>query len=155
MNTLRFKWLSLSVLCSVLLAGLTAWQVSDWALHRHGLNHAKHQHLEPDFHAWMHEHLEITPEQHAALEPLEGQFEQERTRFKAQIRTAGLELAQAIRNQEAHSPALQTALDRLSQKQAELQRLTLDHFFAMKRYLRPAQALRLLDWTHDSLTREP
>jgi hypothetical protein len=155
MNAVRLKWLSLSVLCSMLLAGLTAWQVTDWALHRHGLNHAERQHLEPDFHAWMHAHLDITPEQHTALEPLEGQFEQERTRLKAAIRTAGLELAQAIRTQDAHSATLQTALDRLTQRQAELQRVTLDHFFAMKRHLRPAQAARLLDWTHDSLTREP
>jgi lambda repressor-like predicted transcriptional regulator len=103
----------------------------------------------------MHAHLDITPEQHTALEPLEGQFEQERTRLKAAIRTAGLELAQAIRTQDAHSATLQTALDRLTQRQAELQRVTLDHFFAMKRHLRPAQAARLLDWTHDSLTREP
>lgn len=61
MNAVRLKWLSLSVLCSMLLAGLTAWQVTDWALHRHGLNHAERQHLEPDFHAWMHAHLDITP----------------------------------------------------------------------------------------------
>ena len=151
----RAKWLLLSVLCSVLLASVTAWQITDWALHRHGLNHAAHEHEEPDFHAWMHEHLDITPEQHAALEPIEGQFEQERARLKAEIRSAGLELAQVIRTAEAESPALKTALDKLSAKQAALQRLTLDHFFTMKRYLRPAQAARLLDWTHDSLTREP
>ncbi|MCA1964341.1 MAG: periplasmic heavy metal sensor [Prosthecobacter sp.] len=153
--SLRARWLLASVLCSVLLAGLTAWWVTDWALHRHGLSHAQHQHLEPDFHAWMHEHLDITPEQHTALEPLEAEFEKERARLKAEIRAAGLELAEAIRSGDPSAPLLQAALEKLASAQARVQRLTLDHFFAMKRYLRPAQTARLLEWTHDSLTREP
>ena len=152
--TTRARWFLLSMLCSALLAGGTAWFVTDWVLHRHGQGHAQ-QHHEPDFHAWMHEHLDITAEQHEKLEPIEADFEQQRVRLWAEIRAAGHALAAAIGGADVQDARLKAALDRLNLAQAELQRKTLDHFFAMKRYLRPAQAERLLEWTHDSLTREP
>lgn len=152
--TARVRWFLLSMLCSALLAGGTAWLVTDWVLHRHGESHARDQ-TEPDFHAWMHEHLDITAEQHEKLEPIEAEFEQQRVRLRAEIRAAGHGLAAAIGGADLQDASLQAALERLNLAQAELQRKTLDHFFAMKRYLRPAQAKRLLEWTHDSLTREP
>lgn len=151
----RVKWLSLSVAASMLLAAISAWLVTDWTLHRHGLSHADHEHLEPDFHAWMHENLDLTPEQHEKLEPVEAEFEQQRQRLRLEIRTAGRELAELIRTSEAEDPRLMAALQKLGRSQSELQKATLNHFFAMKRYLRPAQAAKLLDWTHDSLAREP
>ncbi len=151
--TSRAKWLILSMILSVLLAAGTAWFVTDWVLHRHGESHAQ-EHTEPDFHAWMHEHLDITPEQHDALAPIEADFEQQRARLRSDIRAAGREIASAIGQVELGDARLQAPLERLSRSQGDLQRLTLEHFFAMKRHLRPAQAKRLLDWTHDSLTRE-
>lgn len=150
----RVKWLLLSALCSAVLAGGTAWFVTDWALHRHGESHA-HDHAEPDLHAWMHEHLDLTPEQHTAMEPYEAAFEKERTRLQADIRSAGQDVATALDAATLDDARLKAALERLNQSQGELQRQTLDHFFAMKRYLRPAQAKKLLEWTHDSLAREP
>ena len=152
--TSRVKWLLISMVFSALLAGGTAWFVTDWALHRHGESHA-HDHAEPDFHAWMHEHLDITPEQHAKLAPFEAEFERQRVRLRGEIRAAGLELAAAIGEADVNAARLKSALERLNQAQGDLQRMTLEHFFAMKRYLRPAQAQRLLEWTHDSLAREP
>ena len=152
--TSRAKWMLISVLCSVVLASGTAWFVTDWVLHRHGESHAQ-DHAEPDFHAWMHEHLDLTPEQHDTLEPIETEFEQQRVRLRAEIRAAGLELAAAIGEADVNDARLKAALERLNKTQGELQHATLEHFFAMKRHLRPAQAKRLLEWTHDSLTREP
>lgn len=149
----RLKWMAVSVVFSALFAGGTALFVTDWALHRHGEGHA-HDHVETDFHAWMHEHLDITPEQHAVLEPIEAEFEQQRQRLRNDIRAAGLEVAAAIGEANVNDARLKAALERLNKSQGELQRMTLEHFFAMKRYLRPAQAKKLLEWTHDSLARE-
>lgn len=151
--TLRGKWMIAAMLFSVALAGATAWLVTDWTLHRHGEGHA-HDHVETDFHSWMHEHLDITPEQHEKLEPVEAEFEKQRTRLKADIRAAGLEVAAAISETEVNDARLKASLERLNHAQGELQRMTLDHFFAMKRYLRPAQAKKLVEWTHDSIARE-
>ncbi len=151
--TSRVKWLLLSMFFSAALAGGTAWLVTDWTLHRHGESHA-HDHAPTDLHAWMHEHLDITPEQHEKLEPLEAEFEKLRGKLKEELRLADVALAETIRDPKLNEAAMNSALERLSKAQAALQRATLDHFFVMKRYLRPAQADKLLKWTHDSLTRD-
>jgi Spy/CpxP family protein refolding chaperone len=151
--TSRVKWLLASMVGSAVLAGATAWFVTDWTLHRHGESHA-HDHAETDLHAWMHEHLDITPEQHEKLEPIEAAFERQRRELKTEISAADHALALALGAADTNDAALNTALQRLNQAQGALQRATLEHFFAMKRYLRPAQASKLLEWTHDSLTRD-
>ncbi|WP_395747734.1 Spy/CpxP family protein refolding chaperone [Prosthecobacter sp.] len=149
----RLKWMLISVFFSATLAGGTAWLVTDWFLHRHGESHA-HDHAPTDLHAWMHEHLDITPEQHEKLAPLEDEFEKLRLKLKEEIRQADVALAQTIREPKVDEAAMNAALDRLNKAQGALQRATLEHFFVMKRYLRPAQAGKLLEWTHDSLTRD-
>lgn len=151
--TSRFKWMLIAMFFSALLAGGTALFVTDWALHRHGEGHA-HDHVETDFHAWMHQHLDITPEQHEKLEPIEAEFELQRVRLSGEIRAAGIEVAAVIGEANVNDARLKAGLERLNKAQAELQRMTLEHFFAMKRHLRPAQAKKLLEWTHDSLARE-
>lgn len=151
--TSRVKWMLISVLLSVPLAGGTAWLVTDWTLHRHGESHA-HDHAPTDLHAWMHEHLNITPEQHEKLEPLEAEFEKLRLKLKDDVRQADVALAQTIREPKVDEAAMNAALERLNKAQGALQKATLDHFFVMKRYLRPVQAAKLLEWTHDSLTRD-
>ncbi len=151
--TSRARWMIAALLSSAVLSGLTAWFVTDWTLHRHGEGHA-HDHVETDFHAWMHEHLDITPEQHAKLEPIEEEFEGQRARLKEEIRAAGQEVAATISESKVNDTRLQATLTKLNKAQGELQRMTLDHFFAMKRHLRPAQAKKLVEWTHDSLTRD-
>ena len=123
--TSRGKWMLISVVFSALLAGGTAWFVTDWVLHRHGESHA-HDQTEPDFHAWMHEHLDITPEQHEILEPIEAEFEQQRVRLRGEIRAAGLEVAAAIGEATVNDARLKSALERLNKSQGDLQRMTLE-----------------------------
>jgi hypothetical protein len=74
-------------------------------------------------------------------------------RLGDEIRAAGSEVAAALGAATLDDAKLKSALERLNRHQGELQRATLDHFFAMKRHLRPAQARKLLEWTHDSLAR--
>lgn len=137
-------------LATVLLAGLTAFLVTRSA----GKPEATVPGSEADFHQWMHDRLEITPDQHAALEPFEHAFETERERLRAEIAKAGRDLAEGVRKGVPGSPEIEDALTRLNTAQAALQRATLDHFFAMKRHLEPAQAEKLLEWTHDSIVPE-
>lgn len=107
---------------------------------------------EASFHQWLHHNLEITPEQDALLAPHEHAFESGRREQREAIDAAGAELARAIRSAgDATAPEVEAALRRLIEEQGELQRLTLEHFFAMKAHLTPEQGEKLLRWTHDSI----
>jgi Spy/CpxP family protein refolding chaperone len=143
--TLRLLW----AVATVALAGVTAFLVS-----RSSYDERPHAESENDFHRWMHDQLAITPDQHKALDPLEASFEKERKRLRAEIATAGRDLADAVRKGKSGSPEIEAALSRLNAAQAGLQRATLDHFFAMKDHLDPGQAEKLLQWTHDSILPE-
>ena len=131
---------------TVALAGITAYLVS----------RPDHHHLgsEEDFHQWMHRQLHMTAAQEEALAPHEQSFEKERLRLRGEITTAGRALADAVRQGNPGSPEIESALTRLNALQAELQRATLGHFFAMKEHLDPGQSEKLLQWTHDSIVPE-
>lgn len=141
--TLRLLW----ALATVALAATTSVFVSRSMASRPSAGAGS----EDDFHRWMHAQLAITPAQHDALEPLEAEFEKEREQLRGEIASAGRQLADAVRNGKAGSPEIDAALQRLNAAQGKLQRATLDHFFAMKDHLDPAQAEKLLQWTHDSI----
>lgn len=135
-------------LATVVLAGATAFLVSRAIPGAPATPPAAEK---DDFHHWMHEQLKLTPAQHDALDPFEKAFEKERARLRAEIAGAGRDLADAVRRGKSGSPEIDAALTRLNAAQAALQRATLDHFFAMKDHLEPAQAEKLLQWTHDSI----
>jgi Spy/CpxP family protein refolding chaperone len=88
----------------------------------------------------MHERLVLTDAQHSALEPFEHAYEEKRKSLGAKIVSAGRELAAAVREGNRGAPEIDQALGKLNEAQAELQRATLDHFFAMKEHLDPEQA---------------
>jgi Spy/CpxP family protein refolding chaperone len=133
---------------TVALAGGTAFLVTRSIPHGPAAPHAA---AEDDFHHWMHEQLQLTPAQHDALDPVEKAFENERARLRTEIASAGRDLAHAVRQGKSGAAEIEAALARLNTAQAALQRATLDHFFAMKDHLEPAQAEKLLQWTHDSI----
>jgi hypothetical protein len=136
----------LGALGTVLLAGVTAYFVSR-SVQRPQASAAARD----DLHHWMHERLALTSAQHEALDPIEKAFEGERVRLGAELGVAGRELADAVRQGKSGAPEIDSALIRLNAAQAALQRATLEHFFAMKEHLDPAQAEKLLQWIHDSL----
>lgn len=114
-----------------------------------------HRHAEDlDFHQWMHQRLVFTDAQHAALKPFEDAFEEKREGLHAQITEAGRDLANAVRLGDPKAPEIEQALGRLNAAQSELQKLTLEHFFAMKQHLDPEQAEKLLEWTRTSIVHE-
>ena len=109
-------------------------------------------HSEASFHQWLHDNLEITAEQEAILHPHEIAFEEDRKRQREAIEKAGAALADAIRQSgDSEAPEVEAARRKLVEAQGELQRLTLDHFFAMKEHLSPEQGEKLLHWTQESI----
>ncbi len=103
------------------------------------------------FHDLLHTNLRISAEQEELLRPLEQRFESDLKEQRDQIAEAGRELASAIREHEPDSEEVAEARQQLLDAQGQLQRLTLDHFFAMKNHLSPEQGEQLLRWTHDSI----
>ena len=109
-------------------------------------------HSEASFHQWLHENLEITAEQEKVLHPHETAYEEARRKQRDAIESAGADLAEAIRSSgDAEAPKVEAARQKLVEAQGELQRLTLEHFFAMKEHLSPEQGEKLLRWTQESI----
>jgi len=141
------------LLAAWLLVTLVVSAGTSWWLQHHGdgHKHARTGETEDAFHQWIHQNLKITNAQSAVLEPFEQDFEIRRGNVRREIREAGRELAERVRVATQLDEGIGAALDRLGRAQAELQRLTLEHFFQMKEHLEPEQQTRLRQWTHESL----
>jgi len=142
MNRSRLLLWSLS---TVIAAAVIAWLTVKLTAPQNG-------HSETSFHDWLHQNLDITAEQEALLLPHELEFEEQRKQQRAKIEAAGATLAEAIRSSgDAAAPEIESARLELVEAQGELQRITLDHFFAMKKHLSPEQGDKLLRWTRESI----
>jgi nickel and cobalt resistance protein CnrR len=102
-------------------------------------------------HEWIHEQLSLTPDEQKALEPIETKFGQRKRSLMAEIRSANKELAEAIKQDQADSPRVSAAVERIQHAQGELQEATLEHVFEMKGVLTPEQYQKLLNLTADEL----
>lgn len=138
------------ILGVVLIAGLTAFLVSRFAPSLDKEATA----ASDDFHHWVHENLHLNQAQHEALAPIESAYESERRLLASDIKAAGRKLADLLRTDTATPAEIDAALADLNLAQAELRRVTLHHFLAMKEHLDPEQAAQLLDWTHDRIASE-
>ena len=135
---------------TICMAAIVSFFVAREASREH--EHSGHrEESETTFHDWLHENLEITPEQEKLLFPFELNYEKDRERIRKNMESAGLTLADAIRNFDADSAEVAQAREKLTSLQGELQQATLDHFFAMKQHLSEEQGEKLLRWTHDSI----
>ncbi len=147
------------LLSSAVVAGASAWGVLRWhVLHEHPSaqeRRAATADSEERFHAWVHENLNLTPSQHAALDTKEDSFAARRRELREAMRTANASLRDAIARDKTDSPAVQEAGDQLAAAQAALQRATLTHLFEMAASLDEPERRKLIQWTHDSLEPHP
>ena len=102
-------------------------------------------------HEWIHKQLNLTPAEQKALEPIETKFAQRKRNLMGEIRSANKELAEAIKQDQADSPRVSAAVERIHHAQRELQEATLEHVFEMKEVLTPEQYQKLLNLTADEL----
>lgn len=146
-----FLWL----LATVAVAALTAWSVTQRVQPARSAAAASGSRRNaPSLHEWMHQQLEISPQQHATLDVMETAYEAERVRLRQLIRQLGTELATGIRD-SAPDTGIIAAQEKLNAAQGKLQQATLRHFIEMKQHLTPAQAEKLAAWTHDSILQQP
>jgi Spy/CpxP family protein refolding chaperone len=68
-----------------------------------------------------------------------------------EIRSANKELAEAIKQDQAASPRVSAAVEKIHHAQGKLQEATLEHVLEMKEVLTPEQYQKLLNLTADEL----
>ena len=104
-----------------------------------------------DFHRWVHQQLNLTPEQDKALDAQEEEFATKKKVLSEEIRQANVELATAMQEDKEYSPRVVAAVERIHHAQSDLEKATLEHIFAMKSVLTPEQFDKLLKLTGDAL----
>jgi len=95
-----------------------------------------------DFHQFVHEGLDLDANQRAALEQLELRFAARRRARELELRRDNARLAEAIAEEHDAGPKVAAAVNQAHVAMGELQKDTLAHVFAMRKILRPAQAVR-------------
>lgn len=115
-----------------------------------------HQHAaSADSHQWLHDQLHLTTEQHVALDPVEDRYTQKQHRLMAQLQDANRELARAMAEGKAYSPAVSAAVEKIHQRMGEMQKLSIEHVFEMRQLLTPEQGDKLLQLAQHALERSP
>ena len=105
-----------------------------------------------DVHRWIHQQLNLTPDQDKALDAQEEQFATRKKVLAEEIRQANADLATAMQQDKEYSPRVVAAVERIHHAQSELEKATLEHIFGMKSVLTPEQFDKLLKLTGDALT---
>ena len=95
-----------------------------------------------ELHALLHDRLDLDARQSAQLEALERVFATKRGTLETQLRADNARLAEAIAAEHAYGPRVAEAVDASHDSMGALQKGTLEHVFAMRAILKPAQATR-------------
>jgi Spy/CpxP family protein refolding chaperone len=64
-------------------------------------------------HEWIHKQLDLTSGEQKALEPIETKFAERKRNLMGAIRSANKELAEAIKQDQANSPRVSAAVERI------------------------------------------
>ncbi|ANQ40029.1 heavy metal resistance protein [Gluconobacter oxydans] len=109
--------------------------------------------VENELHELFHRDLKIDAAQNAHLESIERRYAIRRQELEAEQRSNNVQLAEAIEAEHGYGPRVAAAVDRSHQTMGELQKVTLEHIFAMRATLRPDQAAKFDQAVVKALTR--
>lgn len=98
--------------------------------------------VESELHQLLHEDLKLDPEQQKKIEAIERQYALRRQALELELRSDNARLAGAIEAEHGYGPQVSSAVDASHVAMGELQKVTLEHIFAMRSVLRPDQAAR-------------
>ena len=97
---------------------------------------------ESELHQLLHDDLRLDSEQERQIEAIERQYAVRRHALERELRADNARLASAIEAEHGYGPQVSSAVDASHQAMGELQKVTLEHIFAMRSVLRPDQAAR-------------
>ena len=95
---------------------------------------------ESEIHSVLHKQLKLDAAQHTKIEAIEQRFAVRRKALELDMRAANAHLAEAIEVEHGYGPQVTAAIDHTHHVMGEMQKETLEHLFAMRAVLTPAQA---------------
>lgn len=98
--------------------------------------------VENELHDLLHRDLELDSKQDAQIELIEQRFAVRRRALELELRADNARLAEAIEAEHGYGPKVSAAVDRSHAAMGQLQKETLEHMFAMRSVLKPAQAAK-------------
>lgn len=106
-------------------------------------------------HKWLHQELNLTEEQHKALEPVEAKFAETQMRLAGQLRTANQDLARLMAQDKTYTPRVAAAVEMVHHCMGDLQKASIEHIFEMRAVLTPEQGDKLLTLAQRALEQSP
>ncbi|EXS70508.1 MULTISPECIES: periplasmic heavy metal sensor [unclassified Sphingobium] len=98
--------------------------------------------VENEIHDLLHGQLDLDKGQQTRLDEIERRFAVRRQALELELRAENARLADAIEAEHGYGPRVSATVDRSHQVMGQLQKETLEHVFAMRGVLRPAQAVK-------------
>jgi Spy/CpxP family protein refolding chaperone len=107
---------------------------------------------DPDgFHRFLHHELNLTETQNRQIQAIEDDYHQNHQKLEASIRRANAELAAVIQEENSYTPRVQEKVEAIHHAMGELQKVTLEHIYAMYPHLTPDQQQKLQTFVADAL----
>ena len=103
-------------------------------------------------HDWLHRQLDLTDEQRVALERIEADYAAEEKPIREAFAAANRELAALIGTEAAYTPDVASAVEKVHHLMGDLQKLSIEHLFAMTSVLDPRQREKLIHFAEMALT---
>ena len=110
---------------------------------------------ESELHRVLHEDLRLDHAQQRQIEVIEQRYALRRQALELELRADNARLADAIEAEHGYGLQVATAVDASHHAMGELQKVTLEHIFAMRGVLRPDQAARFDEGVVKALTAKP
>lgn len=139
--------LLLTIVLSVIAAAAGAWGGAHYVVSR--MHHAA------SLHQTVHKKLHLSADQEQRISGLESDFAVRRHALESDMRAANADLARAIQQGHAYTPAVQQAVDRSHHAMSELQKQSILHVLAMRQVLTSEQTARFDDTVVKALTEDP
>ena len=106
-------------------------------------------------HDLVHHELNLTTGQDRQIAGIEADFATRRRALELEMQAANADLASAIREEHGYGPKVTAAVDRFHSAMGRLQTETIQHVFAMRDVLTPAQRAKFDETIVSALTADP
>jgi nickel and cobalt resistance protein CnrR len=108
--------------------------------------------VETEIHRLLHDELDLDAGQRTKIKQIERRFAIRKQALELELRADNARLAAAIQAERGYGPQVGDAVDRSHRAMGELQKVTLEHIFAMRSVLRADQAAKFDDAVVKALT---